>query len=164
MGMSDAEGNLARLIDKLFPDSGLGSSTRGEELDPIADTLAVLEVGTACLFAQRVPKAAKAAVAISLGHEVLKAGWAFNANRRHQNVSGGERLKIKPTPEGKASMAEKLSSIGLAVLASDFDDAKIRTVLSAASLAFAGTGSLRAEKERQRYAKQAEEMIAAYLD
>ena len=161
MGASDAEGNVARFISKIAPNSGLGVSTFGEEFDPVADTAAILFVGSACLRAPRMPVTAKLAVATALGHEGFKAAWALRTNHDYQRLSG-ERLKIKPTIEGKESMAEKLSAIGMAVLASDFDHPIVRQTLSAGALGFATVGSLRAERQRDIYNTQAMQMMADY--
>lgn len=159
MGASDAEGNIARFIDKHFPDSGLGTSKTGAEWDPIADSAAVLMVGAACLIAPRVPHLARAGVATALGHEGFKAAWALRKNAEYEEVAG-ERLKISPTLEGKASMAEKLSAIGTAVLASDFDNQFARQSIAAGSVYFGVTGAFRAEQQRQHYAGIADQMIA----
>ena len=56
-------------------------------------------------------------------------------------------------------MAEKMTSIGLAIVASDFDDQRIRQPLAATSLAFALMGSARGENERQHYKGVVAEMI-----
>lgn len=160
MGASDAEGNLARFIDKHFPESGLGTSKIGAEWDPIADSAAVLMVGAACLVAPRVPVLAKVGVASALGQEGFKAVWALRQNAEYSELAGS-RLVITPTLEGKASMAEKLSAIGTAVLASDFDNAVLRQGLGAGSLYFGVTGAFRAESQRQEYVEIAEQMIAS---
>jgi hypothetical protein len=159
MGASDAEGNLARFIDKIAPESGLGSSTRGAELDPIADTAALLIVSSAALFAPRMPLTGRAAIAAALGHEGFKAAWAIGKNNLYQDVAN-ERLAIKPTLEGKESMAEKFAAVGLAVLASDFDNPYARNILGTAATALAATGVIRGEGERRIYDTLANEMIA----
>lgn len=156
---TDMEGALGRFIDKKLPDSGLGSSEFGAEADIVADTLALLEICGAALIAPRVPVAGKLAVATTLGHEGMKAVWGLNKNRLYRKA-GGSKLYIPPTDEGKCSMAEKMMAVGLAVLASDFDDQRIRQPLALTSLALAGIGTLRGEEQRQIYENVANEMIA----
>lgn len=159
MSVSDAEGNIARLIDKLFPNSGLGTSTFGAELDPLADTAALLIVSSAALFAPRVTRTGKLAIATALGHEGFKAAWAMDRNQEFQNLTGN-RLSIQPTLAGKESMAEKFSAIGLATLASDFDHQPTRKILSLVALGMAATGSIRAESQRRIYDEIADQTIA----
>lgn len=161
MGASDAEGNMARLLDKLVPDWRIGTSVKGAEWDPIADTMGVIIVGAACLRAPRMPIVAKAAVATALGHEGFKAAWAIGKNRDYKALTG-QGLHIKPTVDGKESMAEKLLAIGAAVMASDFDNPVARQTLSATALVLAGTGSIRAESQRRIYDEQANQMMAEY--
>jgi hypothetical protein len=159
MSASDAEGNVARLIDKHFPNSGLGSSKIGAEWDPIADTGALLIVGGASLFAPRLSYLSRVSIALALGHEGYKSAWAIGKNKQYGEVASG-RLQIKPTIEGKESMAEKFTAVGLAILSSDFDNPDVRRVLSAGALAMAVTGTLRAESQRRIYDEMANELIA----
>jgi len=159
MGMSDGEGNMARALDKYKPEWHIGTSTKGAEYDPIADTAAILIVSSAALFAPRMPVVGRAAIATALGHEGRKVAWAIGKNNLYKEVAG-ERLHIPPSLEGKESMAEKLSAIGLAVLASDFDNQYARQTLSASAMALAVTGARRAEGERLIYDGIADSMIA----
>ncbi len=159
MAISDAEGTEARLGDKYFPGSWLGSSEIGAEWDPIADTAAIITVGSAGLIAPRMPVLGRAAIATALGHEGYKAAWAIGKNKEYKAIAG-KSLKIAPTIEGKESMAEKFSAIILAVAASDFDNQYYRQTLSAAALGLAVTGSLRAESQRRVYNMIADNMIA----
>lgn len=158
MGASDAEGNMARFIDKIAPNSGLGSSTKGAELDPIADTAAILIVSSAALFAPRMPRMGKAAIATALGHEGFKAAWAIRKNNAYEEVAG-ERLRIRPTVEGKESMFEKFSAVGMAVLASDFDNEYARNALASGALAMAAAGTNRGESQRRIYDAIADGMM-----
>ncbi len=155
---TDMEGMLARVIDKRFPKSGLGSSSFGQKADIVADTLALMEISLAALAGPRVPILGKVAVATTLGHEGFKAAWGINKARVFKSAGGGV-LYVTPTNEGKCSMAEKMVSVGLAVIASDLDAPVARQAFSAASLAFALMGTARGEIERRKYADIADKMI-----
>ena len=157
---TDMEGAPGRLIDKIWPNSRLGTSDFGAKADPIADTMAVLQIGGAAIFAPRMPIMGRAAVATAIGHEGFKGVWALRANKAWKTAGGDGNLYIPPTQEGKCSMAEKMSATGLAVLASDFDDQRIRQPIAGAALALSVMGTLRGENERQHYAGVAQEMIA----
>jgi hypothetical protein len=157
---TDMEGTPGRIIDKLLPDSGLGTSEFGAKADIVADTVALLEIGGAALFAPRMPITGKLAVGITLGHESLKSVWGLRKNHEYRNAGSKENLYIKPTIEGKCSMAEKMVAVGLAVLASDFNKQKYRQPIAATALAFAVIGTARGEEQRQEYREIADNMIA----
>lgn len=156
---TDMEGAPGRLIDKYLPDSDLGTSTFGARADIVADTAALVIVGGSAIVAPRMPLVSRVAVALTFGHEGFKSVWGLNKNRLWKNAGGQGNLYIKPTLDGKCSMAEKMTSIGLAVLSSDFDEHKYRQPIAAASLAFAVIGTARGEQERQEYEGVANEMI-----
>ncbi|MGH7237776.1 MAG: hypothetical protein ACREGF_04540, partial [Candidatus Saccharimonadales bacterium] len=162
LAATDMEGKLARLIDKLAPDSGWGSTAHGEALDIAADTSALLIVGGAILKAPRVSAPAKFAVATVLGQEAFKAGWAIDCNHkymaavRQRQASAGSlfeagiiaelpefpsKLKLPVSAKGKEAMAEKMTAVIAAVATNDLDPGAWRNSLAATSLAFAAIGS-----------------------
>lgn len=157
MGASDMEGKLARLIDKVWPDSGWGSTEHGAPWDTYADTSALLIVCSAALRAPRVTRGGKAAMVTVLGQEGVKTGWALTRNQQYQRVSG-ERLALPSSVAGKEAMAEKLTAVGLAVATNDTDNALLRTTLSAGALYFAVVGSWRGEQARYEYEPLIDEM------
>jgi hypothetical protein len=156
---TDMEGTPGRILDKFFPDSGLGTSEFGAKADIVADTIAVLEIGGAALIAPRMPIIGRAAVGIAMGHEAIKTAWSLNMVRKYRSAGGQDIPYIKPSNEGKCSMAEKMTAIGLAVLSSDFDNQKIRQPIAATALAFAVIGTARGEEQRQEYREVADRMI-----
>lgn len=172
MAATDMEGKLARLIDKLYPGSGWGSTAHGAPWDTYADTLALLTVGQAALLAPRVSKPAKAAMGLVLAQEGYKASWAFKRNRafresvrNHEGVlielkSFGaidelpalpKKLELPTSLKGKESMAEKLTAAVAAVATNDFDNALLRSTLGTTAMAFATAGVLRGEAARREY-------------
>jgi phosphatidylglycerophosphate synthase len=142
-----------------MPNSGLGTSPFGAKADIIADTAALVTVGGAALIAPRMPIVSRIAVATVFGHEAFKSTWGLNKNRIWRKAGGNDNLYIKPTLNGKCSMAEKMTAVGFAVLSSDFDEQAYRQPLAAAALAFAVIGTARGEQERQDYEGIANEMI-----
>ena len=158
MGLSDAEGNVARAIDKYFPNSHRGSSSKGARWDPIADSASLLTVCAAGLFAPRIPVTGKIAIASVLGHEGVKAVWAARENIMVMNATG-QQLEIPPTLKGKESMAEKFTAVTLAVIANDIDHEQTKQIIGLGALAFAVTGSIRGELQRRIYSKKADEII-----
>lgn len=158
MGATDMEGKVARVIDKVLPNSGLGSTEHGAAWDTYADTLAILIVAGATLRAPRVTLPAKLATATILGQEGSKTAWALTRNHAYQRATG-HRLKLPSSEQGKEAMAEKLSALGLAVATNDTDNPYVRASLSAAALGFAGIGSLRGERARVAYEPMIEEML-----
>lgn len=156
---TDMEGAPGRFIDKLLPNSKLGTSSFGAKSDIIADTAALLIIGGAALTSPRMPVVSKAAVATTLGHEGFKSIWGLNKNRQWRDAGGDGNLYIKPSLNGKCSMAEKMTALGLAVLSSDFDDQRLRQPIAAAALAFSAIGTARGEHERRDYEGVASNMI-----
>ena len=108
MAATDMEGRLARFISKHWPESGLGVSTAGADLDPLADTAAILEVAAAALVAPRVSTLGKMAVATMFGQEGFKTKWALGANKIYKAQTNGERLTMPVSNEGKEAMAKNL--------------------------------------------------------
>ncbi|HEY4963330.1 MAG TPA: hypothetical protein VIH90_01400 [Candidatus Saccharimonadales bacterium] len=157
-GASDAEGNIGRLWDRLFPKSGRGTTEAGAYLDPPADTIAAIEIGVGMLIGPKVSKLGKLATAIVIGHESYKAIWAWGRNKEYKQHSG-EMLKIKPTVEGKESMAEKFSAIWLASVTNDMEPGFGKFAVGALALGFAIRGTTRGEGERKVYTQIAAQMI-----
>jgi phosphatidylglycerophosphate synthase len=158
MGLSDAEGNVARAIDKYLPNSKRGSSTKGAKWDPIADSASLLTICAGGLFAPKIPLTGKLAIASVLGHEGIKAVWAARKNMVFLNATG-QQLEIPPTLKGKESMAEKFTAVTLAVLSNDIDHEQTKQIIGLGSLGFALTGSIRGEAQRRIYAKKANDLI-----
>ncbi len=150
MGATDAEGSLARAIDKIRPNSGLGCTERGKKYDPIADTLAFLIVSSAALKAPRISKPAKLAVATVLGAELYKSIWAVQSGLQHRRTTGQE-LVISPSRTGKLATVEKFMALGFAVLTNDLEPGWQRNLASAGALAAAGLGAIHGEKARRSY-------------
>lgn len=147
---SDAEGNVARLWNKVFPDSERGTTIHGAVWDPRMDTVAALILCGAILKAPRVSPLGKAAVGIVLGQEGAKTAWAINADVQYRALTEAEEhLWIQPTKEGKAAMAEKLTAICFAVATNETDNFIYETALGASALAFGTMGSMRAEQTRR---------------
>jgi phosphatidylglycerophosphate synthase len=156
--ITDLEGVPGRLLDKYKPEWKLGSSEFGALADKYADTAAVLTVAGAALIAPRMPVVGRAAVLTAFGQEGVKAAWAVRKGLEHRKATG-KNLNIPPSIEGKEAMAEKMTALGLAILASDLEKPAPRQAVSAAALGFAVVGSLRAERERDKYDQMADEMI-----
>lgn len=153
-GVSDSEGSVGRILDKLIPRARIGTSDIGAEMDPVADTMAMLEVSAGALYSKRVSPVAKLAILTVLGQELAKTEWALRRNREHQTATG-ERLAIKPTEEGRESMVEKMMAMGLAVSTHDIENPTLRHVVGAAALVHAVYGASRAEEQRRIYDQQA---------
>lgn len=172
LAATDMEGKLARLIDKLAPTSGWGSTAHGEPLDFAADTSALFIVGGAILKAPRVSVPAKFAVATVLGQETSKASWAIACNRKYMSAvkehraSAGNlvkaeiiaelteypsKLNLPVSAKGKEAMAEKMTAVIAAVATNDVDPGSLRNSLIATSLAFAAIGAARGESARRDY-------------
>ncbi|HSX23791.1 MAG TPA: hypothetical protein VLE74_01695 [Candidatus Saccharimonadales bacterium] len=166
-GLSDAEGNIARLIDKLFPEWGRGVTRGGAQADPIADTAAVLEIAGAAMFAPRVSKLAKTALLITFGAEAVKTGWSLNAARIYKQATvsnehpGGQLLNIPVDPIGKESMLEKLETVVFAAATNDFEPGPFRTGLGLTALGHSVAGAYHGEKARAGYVEQLGDMMAA---
>ena len=180
-----ADGKSARLIDRLAPDTGWGSTAHGAPWDTYADTGAILIVGGASLLAPRVTRGAKAAIGITLGQETTKAVWAIRSNKAflgavdlHRdaiNTSLAEdpedealiaelsllptKLKLPSSAKGKAAMADKLTGLTLGVATNDFDNPVTRSGLTAGALYFSGVGAWNGEAARQAYKPDVRELI-----
>ncbi len=166
LSASDAEGNVARFIDKHWPESGLGSSNLGADADPVADTLAMLIVSGAALRAPRVSMAGKIAVAGILAQEGKKTQWAISSDREHRRLTTtdenpkGQKLNVPVENAGKEATLEKLIAITAAVATNDTDNSVLRAGLGVSALGFAAAGSIRGEHVRQRYEEQLDSLFA----
>lgn len=160
---TDMEGQVCRLIDKFWPDSGLGSTEHGARNDPIADTMALIEIGGAILKAPRVTPAAKMATAAVFGAEGYKTQWALRRNAAFK-ARTGEQLILPTSLEGKEAMAEKMTTLILATATHDTDNPLLRTALSAGAMTFAGIGTARGERARQAYEPLIEDMLAHHAE
>lgn len=160
MAATDGEGNVARFIDKHWPNSGLGSSSVGADADPLADTAAMLIVAGAALRAPRVSLTGKAAVGIILGQEGVKSVWALNSARIYAAATvseehpHGERLHIPVNDEGKEATIEKLVALTFATATNDFENPFVRQSLGLTALGLASVGSLRGELIRSEYEEE----------
>lgn len=163
MAATDMEGSVARAIDKKWPESGLGTSTKGAEGDKYADALALLTVSGAALLAPKVSPLGKAAVGTVLAQEGYKTVWAAVRAAQYANKTG-ELLEIPTDMEGKEAMAEKFVAIEAAVMTAETDNPYARLALGSAALGFALAGSWRGEKVRQRYDEISTELMAVYSD
>lgn len=153
------DGQSARLIDRLFPDSGRGTTKWGATIDVVSDTSALIIVGAGAVLSPKINWTAKAAIGLTLGHEITKAVWATNKGRQYKALTG-DILNIKPTNEGKESMAEKyLGVILLMNTASQEKNRSLRTLLTIGGLLFSASGTVRSEKQRQMYNQIASQKI-----
>ena len=159
MAATDAEGNVARVIDKLLPDQGWGSTEHGERTDILCDTTGILLISGAGLRAPNVSLGSKLAIAGILGAEGVKASWAISRSLKYKNAGGG-RLDIPVSLDGKEAMLEKLVAISLALATNDTDDRLMRTGLTGGALYFGTTGSVRGESARRSYETQVQEMLS----
>jgi phosphatidylglycerophosphate synthase len=145
-----ADGLVARLIEKQWPESGWGVTAHGATADTLADTAALLEVCSATMVAPRVTIGAKVAMGAILGQEGFKTLWAARRNRQVYQATG-HRLELPSSQAGKEAMAEKLTAATAAVATNDVENPLARQSLTAIALVFAGTGVVRGEYARQRY-------------
>lgn len=150
MMMTDAEGSVARLIDKYWPDSGLGSSSLGAKLDPPADTLAMLRVAGAALQSDRISTRAKVAVTTVLGSEGHKTLWAARNNYRHI-METGQQLSFKPSFLGKTATAHKLAALTLAICSHDMEESEQKKRMTTGALVLALGGTAAGEIALYRY-------------
>ncbi len=150
MAATDMEGSAARYIDQRWPESGLGTSTKGAKADKYADAAALLTVAGAALLAPRVSVPGKLAVGTILLQEGYKTAWAGVRAAQYARETG-QLLEIPVDHEGKEAMAEKFVALESAVLTGDTDNRMLRASFGGAALAFAGIGSWRGEKVRHGY-------------
>lgn len=150
MAASDAEGNVARYIDKKFPDSGYGTTNHGKLMDPIADTASLLTLCGGALISPGLNRISKLAVGVVLGQEFVKAVWATSQNSKYKQATG-EKLVLPVSPAGKEAMAEKFAAITLAVASNEIDGSRGQRILGAAALGFAVMGARRGESARGEY-------------
>ncbi len=152
MAASDAEGNVARYIDKKYPDSGRGTTNHGKLADPIADTAGLLTVSTGALLSQRVSPAAKCAIGLVLGVEANKAAWAYRQASSYKKATGKD-LKPNVSLEGKEAMAEKFTALLFAVATSEVEPGWKQSLLGAVAVGFAVSGTIRGESARRDYSE-----------
>lgn len=166
MAATDAEGNLARLLDKLFPDLGIGVSEIGKDVDHGADAAAIMIVAGAALKAPRVSKTGKAAIGLVLGQEVSKTVWFAEKQMEYRELTAGdehpqgEMLTFDIGNDGKEAMIEKFMAVLLATATNDVDSPIARHTLGLAAMGHAVAGAARGEGARRDYASQFEEMTA----
>ena len=150
MAATDAEGFIARLMDKHLPQLERGSTHNGQIWDPIADTVAFLEVSSAALKAPYVSKPAKLAVGIMLASEAVKATWATISNVKHR-LKTGQQLDIRPGMLGKTATGFKFTAVALAVATNDLEPCQARRQLGIAAIGAALSGAVLGEKARRGY-------------
>lgn len=143
MAATDWEGNVARALDKYFPDLHIGTSEIGPEADQYADAAALLTVSLGALLAPRVSLAGKSAVGMVLGQEGMKLAWALRKSTDYAAATNGDRLVVPSSVVGKYAMAEKLIAVSLAVATNDVDPGGFRTALGTGAVTFAALGSAR---------------------
>lgn len=161
MAASDAEGNVARFIDKHWPDSGRGTTKWGASADVVADTLSLIIVGAGAVLSPKIDKAAKAAIGVTLAHELGKAKWAKDKAEEYKDLTG-RVLAIEPTPEGKESMAEKYLGITLLVNTAGLKEgSSLKHLTTLAGFMFNIIGTKRSEEQRKVYDQNATELIEA---
>jgi hypothetical protein len=156
MGLTDLEGGLAKTIDKVFPDSGYGTTEFGAAADPIADVAAVFEVAAASLAAKRVSNTAKLAAGIIIASDGVKAAWATRANARHRATTG-QQLIIRPGIKGKTGTASKLVALAAIVSTHELEPGRRRTALGWSALGLAIFGSALSESARRDYSRKTSE-------
>jgi len=177
---TDMEGKAGLLLDSLVPTWRIGNSAHGVPLDIYMDALAMLGLGAAIMVAPRISLAGKAATASVLGAEGVKAGWGLISNKRygdavkrhetallgfHRNEGDSElpefshRLELPPTIGGKSAMAEKMTSVVVAVATSEVDTFLARRALDGAALYFASVGCRRGEEARGNYRVQTNDLV-----
>ncbi|MEO8785227.1 MAG: CDP-alcohol phosphatidyltransferase family protein [Candidatus Saccharimonadales bacterium] len=160
MGLTDfADGKLSRWIDKHYPESTYGTSKFGASADTMADVTSLAPVGLSMVVAKRIPITAKLGIGAVLSQEGSKGGWAFNANNQYKEAGGEGQLFIQPTKGGKAAMAEKFTSFGLAALANECENPIVRSSLGVASFYFGVTGALRGNEAVGQYKQEAAQLI-----
>ena len=156
VGVSDGiDGWLSRAIDRRWPNSGMGTTKIGAPGDTVADVATVLPIGLGTLAAGRVPLSAKLGLGAVLAQESTKLNWARKANSDYKQAGGEGQLYIQPTKGGKEAMAEKFSCLGLAALASEFENPVVQGVIGAAALYFGVTGALRGNEAVGQYTSEA---------
>lgn len=153
MAATDMEGSVARVIDKRWPDSGLGTSTKGAKADKYADAISLITVAGAAMLAPRVSIPGKLAVGTILAQEGYKTIWAGVRAAQYARETG-ELLEIPVNLEGKEAMSEKFVALESAVLTGDTDSPLLRISLGIAALSFAGIGAWRGEKVRRGYEQE----------
>ena len=147
---TDAEGTVARLVEKAAPNSGYGLTELGAAIDPIADSMAFMEIAAGALVGRRVSLLGKLGVGLVVATEGVKAKWAVKANAKHK-AETGERLVIKPSGLGKAATDFKFAALFSAVRTHELEPGTERTVWGIASLATAAVGTVLGEKARRSY-------------
>jgi phosphatidylglycerophosphate synthase len=153
MSVSDAtDGFVARYVDTHHPDSGRGSTHIGKSIDPIADTIAMLEISIATLRAPGVSTLGKSAVGIVLAVEGFKTAWAMKENYRHFKKTR-EWLVISRNDDGQYATFSKLLAIGAAVSTNNLTPSRGRTTLGATAIGAAIFGVIFGEKARSSYAE-----------
>ena len=152
-GLTDGEGTVARLTDKYFPESGIGSSKFGAQLDPQADSMAGLIMGAAALRSPNIPWRAKAGIAGILATETHKTVWAVRKNY-HSLTETGESFAFHPGKVGKTSTAEKFGAFILAAAAHDTEDTQQRDKFANYSLLMASAGIATGELALRGYKKR----------
>jgi phosphatidylglycerophosphate synthase len=162
MAASDAEGKVARAIDKRSIEStgkknGYGTTELGKSIDPVADTVGFLEIAAAALKSPRTSALGKVAVGIVLAQESVKSGWAVRADKAHRKatvspeVPRGEKLVLDVTKTGKRATGAKFAALSGAVLTHDLEPGKARTAAGVGAVASAVAGAVLGERARYGY-------------
>ncbi len=164
MGLSDAEGMVARKIDKHFPESGLGSSTFGEKLDPVFDGLAGVMLGAALLKGPNISKTAKMAVRVTLGKEGLKAARYLAMDHEYRDALNHRQLELKHFKEnvvhvGKEATLEEFFALGLATATGETENRKARAALGGLAMAHAVASTWHGEQAGFEYEKRLEARV-----
>ncbi|MBP6880665.1 hypothetical protein KBC31_03500 [Candidatus Saccharibacteria bacterium] len=161
-GLSDMEGKIARSIDKVAPESGLGASVFGKKVDPYADSLFCLGALAGTVFSKNVPIIGKMAASAVGAQEGSKAIWAVNAAFQYRKATE-QNLEITGTVQGKDGMAQKMTALELAIMSSEIADPAIKNLAAIGALFFAVSGSYEGELARRGYDITTQEEIARHL-
>lgn len=155
---SDAEGKVARLIDKHFPGSGWGTTKAGTEIDWAMDSAAFMVMAQGVMRGPLVSRRAKAAVGLVLGSEMHKAAAILPISIAYKKASG-ERLKVPVDMVGKFATAAKFAALSLAVVTHELDPGKTRNEIGNLSLGLAAGGLVLNGLNVRRLSSEAHEML-----
>lgn len=147
---TDAEGMVARKIDRHFTNSGRGATVYGTRMDVMADTGALLITAGALLVSPRTDVLSRCAIGLIGAQEAYKSIWATNLDRRYKKAFDGKHPPVAPTQMGKESMLEKLLAVSCALNAHETTGRK-RTLYGISAMVFGVLGVMHAEGARRDY-------------
>jgi len=160
---TDAEGIVARFIDKIAP--GWGTSDLGERADPIADATLGAGANTTILTSHRSSCLAKVSAAICSVKVAKQAAWAAETNYVHNAVFNKPYAK-KPSATGKIGTVAMFAGQGLAMSTIELGDSgrhdRLRLLAGAAAVGFSLTGLMLGNKACSGYSAELQEEIRAH--